>query len=66
MYADSSMEHEDNIARAFSACPLSSGFWSSNCTQFPEENFNTNIMGNTWEQTYEEKLQNQVISTELF
>ncbi|XP_075347643.1 regulator of DNA class I crossover intermediates 1 [Mycteria americana] len=60
MYADSSMEHEDNIARAFSACPLSSSvFWSSNCTQFSEENFNTNLMGNTWEQTYEEKLQNQ-------
>jgi len=61
MYADSSMEHEDNIGRAFSACPLSSSvFWSSNCTQFSEENFNTNLMGNTWEQTYEEKLQNQV------
>ncbi|XP_009697515.1 PREDICTED: uncharacterized protein C12orf40 homolog [Cariama cristata] len=60
-YADSSMEHEDNIARAFSACPLSSSvFWSSNCTQLPEENFNTNPMSNTWEQTYEEKLQNQL------
>ncbi|XP_010579387.1 PREDICTED: uncharacterized protein C12orf40 homolog [Haliaeetus leucocephalus] len=60
MYADSSMEHEDNIARAFDVCPLSSSvFWSSNCTQFSEENFNTNLMGNTWEQTYEEKLQNQ-------
>ncbi|XP_075560985.1 regulator of DNA class I crossover intermediates 1 [Pelecanus crispus] len=60
MYADSSMEHENNTERGFSACPLSSsGFWSSNCTQFSEENFNTNLMGNTWEQTYEEKLQNQ-------
>ncbi|XP_010121159.1 PREDICTED: uncharacterized protein C12orf40 homolog [Chlamydotis macqueenii] len=60
MYADSSMEHEDNIARAFSACPVSSSvFWSSNCTQLSEENFNTNLMSNTWEQTYEEKLQNQ-------
>ncbi|KAF1593581.1 UNVERIFIED_CONTAM: hypothetical protein FQV15_0014724, partial [Eudyptes pachyrhynchus] len=59
-YADSSIEHEDNIARAFSACPLSSSvFWSSNCTQLSEENFNTNLMSNTWEQTYEEKLQNQ-------
>ncbi|XP_059672006.1 uncharacterized protein C12orf40 homolog [Gavia stellata] len=59
-YADSSMEHEDNIARAFSACPLSSSvFWSSNCTQFSEETFDTNVMGNTWEQTYEETLQNQ-------
>ncbi|XP_009959653.1 PREDICTED: uncharacterized protein C12orf40 homolog, partial [Leptosomus discolor] len=59
-YADSSMEHEDNIARTLSACPLSSsGFWSSNCTQLSEENFNTNLMGSTWEQTYEEKLQNQ-------
>ncbi|XP_032852147.2 uncharacterized protein C12orf40 homolog [Tyto alba] len=58
-YDDSSMEHEDNIARPFSACPLpSSGFWSSNCTHL-EENFNTNLMSNTWEQTYEEKLQNQ-------
>ncbi|XP_010290991.1 PREDICTED: uncharacterized protein C12orf40 homolog [Phaethon lepturus] len=60
MCADSSMEHEDNMARAFSTCPLSSSvFWSSNCTQFSEENFNTNLMGNTWQQTYEEKLQNQ-------
>ncbi|XP_075598953.1 regulator of DNA class I crossover intermediates 1 [Balearica regulorum gibbericeps] len=59
-YADSSMEHEDNIARAFIACPLSSSVsWSSNCTQFSEENFNTNLMGNTWEHIYEEKLQNQ-------
>ncbi|KAM6089772.1 regulator of DNA class I crossover intermediates 1 [Theristicus caerulescens] len=59
-YADSSMEHEDNIARAFSACPLSASvFSSSNCTQLSEENFSTNLMGNTWEQTYEEKLQNQ-------
>ncbi|XP_074757782.1 regulator of DNA class I crossover intermediates 1 [Athene noctua] len=58
--ADSSMEHEDNTARDFSACPLSStGFWSSNCTQLLEENFNTKLMGNTWEQTYEEKLQTQ-------
>ncbi|XP_009461148.1 PREDICTED: uncharacterized protein C12orf40 homolog [Nipponia nippon] len=60
MYADSSMEHEDNTARAFSACPSSASvFSSSNCTQLSEENFNTNLMGNTWEQTYEEKLQNQ-------
>ncbi|XP_071589996.1 regulator of DNA class I crossover intermediates 1 [Heliangelus exortis] len=59
-YADSSMEHQDNIARSFSACPLSSsGFWSPNCSQFSEENYNTNLMGSTWEQTYEEKLQNQ-------
>ncbi|XP_030324922.1 uncharacterized protein C12orf40 homolog [Calypte anna] len=59
-YADSSMEHEDNIARGFSACPMSSsGFWSPNCSQFSEENYNTNLMGSTWEQTYEEKLQNQ-------
>ncbi|XP_009884245.1 PREDICTED: uncharacterized protein C12orf40 homolog [Charadrius vociferus] len=59
-YDGSTMEHEDNIARAFSACPLSSSvFRSSNCTQFSEENFNTNLMGNTWEQSYEEKLQTQ-------
>ncbi|XP_054058332.1 uncharacterized protein C12orf40 homolog [Rissa tridactyla] len=59
-YADSSMEHEDNIAGAFNACPLSSSvFWSSNCTQFSEENFNTNIMGNTWKQSYVEYPQNQ-------
>ncbi|XP_074683860.1 regulator of DNA class I crossover intermediates 1 [Strix aluco] len=59
-YADSCMEHEENIVRAFSACPLSSSdFWSSNCTQLFEENFNTKLMGNTWEQTYEEKLQTQ-------
>ncbi|XP_019330131.1 PREDICTED: uncharacterized protein C12orf40 homolog [Aptenodytes forsteri] len=31
----------------------------SNCTQLSEENFSTNLMSNTWEQTYEEKLQNQ-------
>ncbi|XP_027671242.2 uncharacterized protein C12orf40 homolog [Falco rusticolus] len=60
MYADSSMKHEDNITGAFSASPLPfTDFWSSNCTQLSEENFNTNLMGNTWEQTYEEKLQNQ-------
>ncbi|XP_050181063.1 uncharacterized protein C12orf40 homolog [Myiozetetes cayanensis] len=35
------------------------GFQSSNCTQLPEENFDTNLMGNIWEQTCEEKLQNQ-------
>ncbi|XP_014818848.1 PREDICTED: uncharacterized protein C12orf40 homolog [Calidris pugnax] len=59
-YADPSMEHEDNIARAFSTCPLSSsGFCSSNCRQFSEETFNTNAMGNTWEQSYKENLQNQ-------
>ncbi|XP_009873037.1 PREDICTED: uncharacterized protein C12orf40 homolog, partial [Apaloderma vittatum] len=59
-YGDSSMEHEDNVARAFGACPLSSsGFWSSNCTQLSEENINPNLMVNTWEQTYEERLQNQ-------
>ncbi|XP_039919248.1 uncharacterized protein C12orf40 homolog [Hirundo rustica] len=53
---DSSMENEDNMARVFSACPLpSSGFQFSNCTQLSGENFNTNI----WEQTYENKLQNQ-------
>ncbi|XP_051464544.1 uncharacterized protein C12orf40 homolog isoform X2 [Apus apus] len=59
-YAESSMEHEDNMARQFNASPLSpSVFWSSNCTQFSEENFNTNPMGNTWEETYEKKLKNQ-------
>ncbi|XP_074937444.1 regulator of DNA class I crossover intermediates 1 [Phalacrocorax aristotelis] len=59
-YADSTMENEENIAGAFSACPFSSSaFWSSDCTQFSEENFNTNLMGNTWEQTYEVKMQNQ-------
>ncbi|KAK2514141.1 hypothetical protein Q9233_015115 [Columba guinea] len=60
-YVDSSMEHEENIARAFSACPSSSsGFLSSNCTQHPEENFSASLMGNAWEQTCEEKLQNQL------
>ncbi|XP_061222220.1 uncharacterized protein C12orf40 homolog isoform X2 [Neopsephotus bourkii] len=59
-YADSSMECEDSTASAFSACPLSSSVcWSSNCTQLSEENLSTNLMSNTWEQTYEEKLQNQ-------
>ncbi|XP_068045818.1 regulator of DNA class I crossover intermediates 1 isoform X1 [Anomalospiza imberbis] len=59
-YVDSSMENEDNMARVFSACPLSSsGFQFSNCTQLSEENFNTNLMGNIWEQIYEKKLQNQ-------
>ncbi|XP_035199127.1 uncharacterized protein C12orf40 homolog [Oxyura jamaicensis] len=58
-YADSCMEHEDNIATAFSTCPLSpSVFWSPNCAQFSEENFNTNLMGNPWEESYEDK-QNQ-------
>ncbi|CAN8210724.1 unnamed protein product [Coccothraustes coccothraustes] len=57
---DSSMENEDNMARVFSACPLpSSGFQFSNCTQLSEENFNTKLMGNPWEQIYEKKLQNQ-------
>ncbi|XP_061875944.1 uncharacterized protein C12orf40 homolog [Colius striatus] len=60
MYADSHMEHEENIAGAFSDCPLSSSaFWSSNSTQLSEENFNTNLMGSTWEQTYGDKLQNR-------
>ncbi|KAM9581136.1 regulator of DNA class I crossover intermediates 1 [Guaruba guarouba] len=59
-YADSSMECEDSTASAFNACPLSSSVcWSSNCTQLSEENLNTNLMGDTWEQTYEEKLQTQ-------
>ncbi|XP_010021138.1 PREDICTED: uncharacterized protein C12orf40 homolog, partial [Nestor notabilis] len=59
-YADSSMECEDNTASAFDACPLSSSVcWSSNCTQLSEENFNTNLLGNTWEETYEENLQTQ-------
>ncbi|XP_030904195.2 regulator of DNA class I crossover intermediates 1 [Melopsittacus undulatus] len=58
--ADSSMECEDSTASAFSARPLSSTVcWSSNCTQLSEENLSTNLMGNTWEQTYEEKLQIQ-------
>ncbi|XP_017667070.1 PREDICTED: uncharacterized protein C12orf40 homolog isoform X6 [Lepidothrix coronata] len=35
------------------------GFQSSSCTQLPEEKFNTNLMGDIWEQTYEEKLQKQ-------
>ncbi|XP_064278139.1 regulator of DNA class I crossover intermediates 1 isoform X4 [Passer domesticus] len=57
---DSSTENEDDMARAFSACPLSSsGFQFSNCTQLSEENFNTKLMGNIWEQIYEKKLQNQ-------
>lgn len=60
-YVDSSTENEDNMARVFSACPLSSsGFQFSNHTQLSEENFNTNLMGNIWEQTHEKKLQNQV------
>lgn len=60
-YVDSSMENEDNMARVFSACLLSSsGFQFSNHTQRSEENFNTNLMGNIWEQTYEKKQQNQV------
>ncbi|KAM4672050.1 regulator of DNA class I crossover intermediates 1 [Amazona ochrocephala] len=59
-YADFSMECEDSTASAFSACPLSSSVcWSSNCTQLSEENLNTNLMGNTWGQSYEEKLQTQ-------
>ncbi|XP_056369490.1 uncharacterized protein C12orf40 homolog [Oenanthe melanoleuca] len=59
-YVDSSMENEDNMARVFSACPLSSsGFQFSNHTQLSEENFNTNLMGNIWEQPYEKELQNQ-------
>ncbi|XP_057879285.1 uncharacterized protein C12orf40 homolog [Melospiza georgiana] len=57
---DSSVENEDNLARVFSACPLpSSRFQFSNCTQLSEENFNTKLMGNVWEQIYEKKLQNQ-------
>ncbi|XP_017923518.1 uncharacterized protein C12orf40 homolog isoform X4 [Manacus vitellinus] len=35
------------------------GFQSSDGTQLPEEKFNTNLMGDIWEQTYEEKLQKQ-------
>ncbi|XP_030816857.1 uncharacterized protein C12orf40 homolog [Camarhynchus parvulus] len=59
-YVDSSMENEDNTARVFSACPLpSSGFQFSNCTQLSEENFNTKLTGNFWEQIYKKKLQNQ-------
>ncbi|XP_048157754.1 uncharacterized protein C12orf40 homolog [Corvus hawaiiensis] len=58
-YVDSSMGNEDNMARVFSACPLSSGFQFSNHTQLSEENFNTKLMGNIWEQTNEKKLQNQ-------
>ncbi|XP_066039008.1 regulator of DNA class I crossover intermediates 1 [Chamaea fasciata] len=57
---DSSMENEDNMTRVFSACPLSSsGFQLSNRTLLSEENLNTNLMGNNWEQTYEKNLQNQ-------
>ncbi|XP_066174740.1 regulator of DNA class I crossover intermediates 1 [Sylvia atricapilla] len=57
---DSSLENEGNMARVFSACPLSySGFHFSNHTQLSEENLNTNLLGNNWEQTYEKKLQNQ-------
>lgn len=60
-YIDSSTENEDNMARVFSACPLpSSGFQFSNCTQLSEENVNTKLMGNVWEQNYEKKVQNQV------
>ncbi|OPJ77738.1 hypothetical protein AV530_000049 [Patagioenas fasciata monilis] len=60
-YVDSSMKHEDNIGRAFGACPSSSsGFWSSNCTQLAEENFSASLMGNAWEQTCEEKLQKPI------
>ncbi|XP_025931840.1 uncharacterized protein C12orf40 homolog [Apteryx rowi] len=63
-YADSSMEHEDDTATAFSACPLSSSvFWSSNCTQSSKENFNTNLMWKPWEQTYEEKQEKQAGNT---
>ncbi|OWK52858.1 hypothetical protein RLOC_00006417 [Lonchura striata] len=59
-YVDSSMENEENMARVFSACPLSSsGFQLSNCTQLSEENFNTKLMGNNWEQIFEKKMQNQ-------
>ncbi|XP_041330612.1 uncharacterized protein C12orf40 homolog [Pyrgilauda ruficollis] len=59
-YVDSSMENEDNTARVFSACPLSSsGFQFSNCTQLSEENFNTKLMGNIWDQIYEKELQNE-------
>lgn len=60
-YVDSSTENEDNMARVFSACPLpSSGFQFSNCTQLSEENVNTKLMGNVWEQIYEKNVQNQV------
>ncbi|XP_071408707.1 regulator of DNA class I crossover intermediates 1 [Pithys albifrons albifrons] len=59
-YVGSNTEQEDKRARGFSACSLSSsGFQSSNCTQLSEENFNPKLMGNIYEQTYEEKLQNQ-------
>ncbi|XP_010220403.1 PREDICTED: uncharacterized protein C12orf40 homolog [Tinamus guttatus] len=59
-YADSSMGHEDDPAAALSAGPLSSSvFWSSNCTQSSKENFNTNLMWNSWEQSYEEKQEKQ-------
>ncbi|XP_036256098.1 uncharacterized protein C12orf40 homolog [Molothrus ater] len=59
-YVDSSTENEDNLARVFSACPLpSSIFQFPYCTQLSEENFNTKLMGNVWEQIYEKKLQNQ-------
>ncbi|XP_038009754.1 uncharacterized protein C12orf40 homolog [Motacilla alba alba] len=59
-HVDSSVENEDSMARVFSACPLSfSGFQFSNCTQLSEENFNTKVMGNIWEQINEKKLQNQ-------
>lgn len=61
-YVDYSMENEDNMARGFSPCPLSSsGFQFSSPTLPSEENFNTNLMGNIWEQTYEKKMQNQVL-----
>ncbi|XP_015707088.1 uncharacterized protein C12orf40 homolog isoform X2 [Coturnix japonica] len=54
------MGHEDNTASALSTCPLSpSIFWSSNCAQYSEESFNTNLMGDPWEQTYEDKLKKQ-------
>ncbi|XP_068027025.1 regulator of DNA class I crossover intermediates 1 [Melanerpes formicivorus] len=59
-YDNSSMDHGDNTARTFSACPLSSsGFWSSDCTQLSEENFNTDRMDSASEQTCEKKQQNQ-------
>ncbi|XP_008941515.1 PREDICTED: uncharacterized protein C12orf40 homolog, partial [Merops nubicus] len=59
-HADCSMEHGDNTARTCSACPLSSAsFWPSNCTPLSEKHYNTNLMGNMWERTYEEELQNQ-------
>ncbi|OXB61782.1 hypothetical protein ASZ78_007426, partial [Callipepla squamata] len=55
------MEHEDSTATTFSTCPLSpSIFWSSNCAQFSEENFNAKLMGNPWEQTYVDKQKKQV------